>query len=92
MLKQQSIWVRWKRGPDFKKEADLKPHRMRYWMNNERDKEPEVFEAELKRVCEHYADALRCMRREHICSQPTRRRVGYRHWSEFTLRFLCLPG
>jgi transposase len=32
---------------------------MRYWMNNERDKEPEVFDAELKRVCEHYADALR---------------------------------
>jgi transposase len=28
-------------------------------MNNERDKEPEVFDAELKRVCEHYADALR---------------------------------
>src|SRR5215203_354186 len=27
-------------------------------MNNERDKEPEVFDAELKRVCEHYADAL----------------------------------
>jgi hypothetical protein len=32
---------------------------MRYWMNNEREKEPEVFDAELKRVCEHYADALR---------------------------------
>src|SRR5215210_4911166 len=27
-------------------------------MNNERDKEPEVFDAELKRVCEHYAEAL----------------------------------
>jgi hypothetical protein len=32
---------------------------MRYWMTNERDKEPEIFDAELKRVCEHYADALR---------------------------------
>jgi hypothetical protein len=32
---------------------------MRYWMNNERDKEPEIFDAELKRVCEHYTDALR---------------------------------
>ena len=32
---------------------------MRYWMNNEREKEPEVFDAELKRVCENYADALR---------------------------------
>jgi hypothetical protein len=32
---------------------------MRYWMNNERDKEPEIFDAEVKRVCEHYTDALR---------------------------------
>ena len=32
---------------------------MRYWMNNEREIEPEIFDAELKRVCEHYADALR---------------------------------
>jgi hypothetical protein len=31
---------------------------MRYWMNNERDKEPEIFDAEVKRVCEHYTDAL----------------------------------
>ena len=36
----------------------MKPHRMRYWMNNERDKEPEVFDAEVRRVCEHYAKAL----------------------------------
>src|SRR5215210_5740417 len=39
-------------------EADLKPHRMRYWLNNERAKEPEVFDAEVRRVCEHYAKAL----------------------------------
>jgi transposase len=31
---------------------------MRYWLNNERDKEPEVFDAEVRRVCEHYAKAL----------------------------------
>ena len=31
---------------------------MRYWLNNERDKEPEVFDAEVSRVCEHYAKAL----------------------------------
>ena len=39
-------------------EADLKPHLIRYWLNNERDKEPEVFDAEVRRVCEHYAKAL----------------------------------
>jgi transposase len=31
---------------------------MRYWLNNERDKEPEVFDAEVRRVCEHYAQVL----------------------------------
>ncbi len=31
---------------------------MRYWLNNERAKEPEVFDAEVRRVCEHYAEAL----------------------------------
>jgi len=31
---------------------------MRYWLNNERAKEPEVFDAEVRRVCEHYAKAL----------------------------------
>jgi transposase len=39
-------------------EADLKPHLRRYWLNNERAKEPEVFDAEVSRVCEHYAQAL----------------------------------
>jgi len=59
-------------------------------MNNERDKEPEIFDAELKRVCEHYADALDLYEKgAHLCSQPTRR-VGYRHWSEFILRLRCV--
>lgn len=31
---------------------------MRYWLNNERAKEPEVFDAEVRAVCEHYAQAL----------------------------------
>jgi transposase len=39
-------------------EADLKPHLTRYWLNNERAKEPEVFDAEVRRVCQHYAQAL----------------------------------
>lgn len=36
----------------------MKPHRMRYWLNNERSAEPEVFDAEVRRVCQHYAKAL----------------------------------
>lgn len=32
---------------------------MRYWLNNERAKEPEVFDREVRTICDHYADALR---------------------------------
>lgn len=32
---------------------------MRYWLNNERAKEPEVFDRQVRTVCDHYADALR---------------------------------
>jgi transposase len=32
---------------------------MRYWLNNERQAEPEVFDREVSAVCNHYADALR---------------------------------
>jgi transposase len=32
---------------------------MRYWLNNERVVESEVFDREVRIVCEHYADALR---------------------------------
>lgn len=32
---------------------------MRPWKNNERAAEPDVFDAEVKAVCEHYAEALR---------------------------------
>ena len=39
-------------------EADLKPHRIRYWLNNGRSAEPEVFDGEVRRVCEHYAQAF----------------------------------
>ena len=38
-------------------EADLKPHRSRYWLNNARDKDPLVFDAEVKPVCNLYAAA-----------------------------------
>ncbi len=30
---------------------------MKYWLNNERSKEPEVFDSQVRIVCEHYAQA-----------------------------------
>jgi transposase len=49
---------------------------MRYWMNNERDKEPEVFDAEVRRVCEHYAKALALLQEEGIHLVSTDEKSG----------------
>ena len=38
-------------------EADLKPHLSRYWLNNEREKDPETFDAEVKTICDCYVAA-----------------------------------
>ena len=38
-------------------EADLKPHLSLYWLNNERDKDPAVFDTAVKTVCGLYAAA-----------------------------------
>jgi transposase len=38
-------------------EADLKPHLSRYWLNNQRDKDPEAFDADVKNVCDRYVIA-----------------------------------
>jgi len=38
-------------------EMDLKPHQSRYWLNNERDQDPETFDAEVKKVCGLYVVA-----------------------------------
>jgi transposase len=38
-------------------ETDLKPHLSRYWLNNERDKDPQAFDADVKQVCGLYAAA-----------------------------------
>ena len=35
----------------------MKPHRVKYWLNNERAQEPEVFDAQVREVCERYAQA-----------------------------------
>ncbi|MBU0491482.1 MAG: transposase [Chloroflexi bacterium] len=37
--------------------GDIKPHRSRYWLNNERPQNPTKFDAEVKTVCDHYAAA-----------------------------------
>jgi len=39
-------------------EATLKPHLIRYWLNNDRDADPERFDAEVNRVCQLYLQAL----------------------------------
>ena len=41
----------------YLEESDLKPHRSRYWLNNERDKNPEQFDAGVKKVCDLYEKA-----------------------------------
>ena len=41
----------------FLDEADLKPHLSRYWLNAN-PKDPEIFAAEVKTVCDLYAQAL----------------------------------
>jgi transposase len=45
-------------------------------MNNERDKEPEVFDAEVRRVCEHYAKALALHQEEGIHLVSTDEKPG----------------
>ena len=39
-------------------EADLKPHLSRYWLNNNRDEDPEAFDAVVRFVCNLYLSAL----------------------------------
>ncbi len=53
----------------------MKPHRMRYWLNNQRAEEPEIFDAEVRAVCEHYAKAL-SLHREGIHLVSTDEKSG----------------
>ncbi|MHC4073028.1 MAG: IS630 family transposase [Planctomycetota bacterium] len=41
----------------FLQEADLKPHRSRYWLNHERDRDPQAFDAAVHEVCQVYRQA-----------------------------------
>jgi transposase len=38
-------------------EMDLQPHRIRYWLTNERDRDPAAFDADVQAICELYATA-----------------------------------
>ena len=38
-------------------EADLKPHRSRYWLNNEREKNSEEFDSRVLKICAIYGNA-----------------------------------
>ena len=38
-------------------EADLKPHLSLYWLNNERDEDPQAFDAAVQRICALYIAA-----------------------------------
>jgi transposase len=49
---------------------------MRYWLNNERAKEPEVFDAEVRAVCEHYALALSLHEEEGVHLVSTDEKSG----------------
>ena len=37
--------------------ADLKPHRSLYWLNNQRDKDPETFDRDVQAICHLYKQA-----------------------------------
>ncbi len=54
----------------------MKPHLMRYWLNNERAAEPEVFDAEVRAVCEHYAKALSLHQEEGVHLVSTDEKSG----------------
>ena len=35
----------------------MKPHRSQYWLNNEREEDPETFDAQVRTICDLYAEA-----------------------------------
>ena len=48
----------------------MKPHRSQYWLTNEREKDPEQFDAQVEVICELYAEAAQLGENEgkHIIS------------------------
>jgi transposase len=58
-LSSAALWKTSRPAPwgAFLKEADLKPHRSKYWLNHQRAQNPAAFDAEVKEVCETYRQA-----------------------------------
>jgi transposase len=69
----------------------LKPHRIRYWLNNERSAEPEVFDAEVRRVCEQYAEAL-SLREEGVHLVSTDEKSGIQALERLHRALPVCPG
>ena len=61
---------------------------MRYWLNNERAAEPEVFDGQVKTVCEHYAKALE-LHQEGVHLIRTDEKTGIQALDASILRFRC---
>lgn len=56
-------------------EADLKPHLSRYWLNNERDKDPQAFDTAAKQICDLYTAAA-TLRQQGIHLVSTDEKTG----------------
>lgn len=48
----------------FLKQADLQPHRSKYWLNT-KEKDPEVFQQQVETVCQTYLQAPQLYSQEH---------------------------
>jgi transposase len=64
---------------------------MRYWLNSERAAEPEVFDAEVRRVCEHYAQAL-ALHEESVHLVSTDEKSGIQALERLHPSLPMLPG
>ena len=61
-------------------------------MHNERDKEPEIFDQEVRRVCDHYADALRLHQEEGVHLVSTDEKSGIQALERLHLTLPMRPG
>jgi transposase len=65
---------------------------MRYWLNNERAAEPEVFDAEVRTVCEYYAKALALHQEEGVHLVSTDEKTGIQALQRLHPTLLMRPG
>ena len=64
----------------FWEEADLKPHQSRYWLNNERAKDPEKFDEEVRTLCEVYKEAQK-LHEQGVHVVSTDEKTGIQPWT-----------